>query len=75
MAKITQAHKRKPIHEGAIFSVGGNSFSDGEWKFFTIGFKSEDDEDGNFIYTNLTIDRNEAERLVKDLTDYLNGKH
>lgn len=74
MAKITQARKRKPIHDGEINSIGASSFIDGKWKAFSVGFIQYDDE-GESVYTSLWIDRAEAERIVTTLNDYLNGKH
>lgn len=75
MATIIQSHKRKPITTGELHSFGASNFINNEWENFTIGLHEYDNNREDDIYTTLKIDRKEAERIVKYLSEYLAGKH
>lgn len=75
MATITQSRKRAPIAKGELFSVGATG-ANGEWTEFSIGVRQDNCTDGEsrVTYTTLRLDRAEAERLVRQLSGYVNGK-
>jgi hypothetical protein len=73
MATVTQTGKRKPLADGELFSVGANVFTDGQWRNFKIGVREEDDTDSasTHRFTTLSLNREEAERVVRQLSEYL----